>query len=82
MIVTIPDASGDYDFLSRYFGGCCAGLMRADCFRLLIFAISADAAPWNGIPEDPVTGSAHTVLGGHWYAKTKKTEFRGLLAPE
>ena len=23
-------------------------------------------APWNGIPEDPVTGSAHTVLGPYW----------------
>ncbi|KAM8876166.1 phenazine biosynthesis-like domain-containing protein isoform 2-T2 [Synchiropus picturatus] len=23
-------------------------------------------APWNGIPEDPVTGSAHTVLGSYW----------------
>ncbi|XP_066955301.1 phenazine biosynthesis-like domain-containing protein 1 isoform X2 [Macrobrachium rosenbergii] len=23
-------------------------------------------APWNGIPEDPVTGGAHTVLGPYW----------------
>ncbi|KAK3891194.1 hypothetical protein Pcinc_004909 [Petrolisthes cinctipes] len=23
-------------------------------------------APWFGIPEDPVTGSAHTVLGPYW----------------
>ncbi|KAG7482721.1 phenazine biosynthesis-like domain-containing protein [Solea senegalensis] len=23
-------------------------------------------APWVGIPEDPVTGSAHTVLGSYW----------------
>ena len=23
-------------------------------------------APWNGIPEDPVTGSAHTVLAPYW----------------
>ncbi|XP_051919382.1 phenazine biosynthesis-like domain-containing protein 1 isoform X1 [Hippocampus zosterae] len=23
-------------------------------------------APWNGIPEDPVTGSAHTVLASYW----------------
>lgn len=23
-------------------------------------------APWNGIPEDPVTGSAHTVSGAYW----------------
>ncbi|XP_051945361.1 phenazine biosynthesis-like domain-containing protein [Xyrauchen texanus] len=23
-------------------------------------------APWVGVPEDPVTGSAHTVLAGYW----------------
>jgi len=28
--------------------------------------ISRYFAPWNGIPEDPVTGSAHTVLGPYW----------------
>ncbi|XP_028845384.1 phenazine biosynthesis-like domain-containing protein 1 isoform X1 [Denticeps clupeoides] len=27
---------------------------------------SRNFAPWNGIPEDPVTGSAHTVLAGYW----------------
>lgn len=26
-------------------------------------------APWNGIPEDPVTGSAHTVLAPYWAAQ-------------
>ncbi|XP_070767319.1 phenazine biosynthesis-like domain-containing protein 1 [Enoplosus armatus] len=29
-------------------------------------------APWNGIPEDPVTGSAHTVLGSYWSKKLGK----------
>ncbi|KAG9344351.1 hypothetical protein JZ751_011020, partial [Albula glossodonta] len=29
-------------------------------------------APWNGIPEDPVTGSAHTVLAGYWSEKLDK----------
>ena len=28
--------------------------------------ISRYFAPWNGISEDPVTGSAHTVLGPYW----------------
>jgi len=27
-------------------------------------------APWNGIPEDPVTGSAHTVLAPYWSTET------------
>ncbi|KAM4597486.1 phenazine biosynthesis-like domain-containing protein isoform 2-T2 [Fundulus diaphanus] len=29
-------------------------------------------APWCGIPEDPVCGSAHTVLGGYWSKKLGK----------
>ncbi|KAM3625096.1 uncharacterized protein V6R79_006652 [Siganus canaliculatus] len=29
-------------------------------------------SPWNGIPEDPVTGSAHTVLGCYWSQKLGK----------
>ncbi|GAA6220122.1 phenazine biosynthesis-like domain-containing protein isoform X2 [Lates japonicus] len=29
-------------------------------------------APWNGIPEDPVTGSAHTVLAAYWSEKLGK----------
>ncbi|KAK9964556.1 hypothetical protein ABG768_005720 [Culter alburnus] len=29
-------------------------------------------APWVGVPEDPVTGSAHTVLAGYWSEKLKK----------
>ena len=23
-------------------------------------------SPWNGLPEDPVNGSSHTVLGPYW----------------
>ncbi|KAK2717652.1 phenazine biosynthesis-like domain-containing protein [Artemia franciscana] len=30
-------------------------------------------APWVGIPEDPVTGSAHTVLGPYWSEECGKT---------
>ncbi|XP_052428794.1 phenazine biosynthesis-like domain-containing protein [Carassius gibelio] len=29
-------------------------------------------APWVGVPEDPVTGSAHTVLAGYWSEKLNK----------
>ncbi|XP_050982226.1 phenazine biosynthesis-like domain-containing protein isoform X2 [Labeo rohita] len=29
-------------------------------------------APWVGVTEDPVTGSAHTVLAGYWSEKLKK----------
>lgn len=34
-------------------------------------------APWNGIPEDPVTGSAHTVLADYWSGVLGKGELRG-----
>ncbi|XP_063969391.1 phenazine biosynthesis-like domain-containing protein isoform X2 [Lytechinus pictus] len=31
-------------------------------------------APWNGIPEDPVTGAAHTVLSDYWSRVLGKQE--------
>ena len=34
-------------------------------------------APWNGILEDPVTGSAHTVLAVYWSRILKKTILHG-----
>lgn len=33
-------------------------------------------APWVGIPEDPVTGSAHTVLGPFWEKRLGKPEMK------
>lgn len=38
--------------------------------------ISRYFAPWNGIDEDPVTGSAHTVISPMWTNKFNgQTEF-------
>ena len=34
--------------------------------------ISRYFAPWVGIPEDPVTGSAHTVLTPYWSSELGK----------
>ncbi|XP_028651796.1 phenazine biosynthesis-like domain-containing protein 1 [Erpetoichthys calabaricus] len=31
-------------------------------------------APWNGISEDPVTGSAHAVLGSYWSEQLRKKQ--------
>ncbi|XP_030059003.1 phenazine biosynthesis-like domain-containing protein [Microcaecilia unicolor] len=31
-------------------------------------------APWHGVPEDPVTGSAHAVLSSYWAETLGKTE--------
>ena len=33
-------------------------------------------APWVGIPEDPVTGSAHTVLGPYYQRKLGKSQLK------
>jgi PhzF family phenazine biosynthesis protein len=35
--------------------------------------VSRYFAPWMGVDEDPVTGSAHTVLAPYWSAKLGKT---------
>lgn len=37
--------------------------------------VSRFFAPGIGIPEDPVTGSAHCCLGPHWQARLGKTSF-------
>jgi PhzF family phenazine biosynthesis protein len=50
IIVTAP--SGDYDFISRFFG------------------------PGVGVPEDPVTGSAHTKLTPYWANRLDKLHLR------
>jgi PhzF family phenazine biosynthesis protein len=38
--------------------------------------------PWEGIDEDPVTGSAHTVLAPYWGSILGKTHFKALQASE
>jgi predicted PhzF superfamily epimerase YddE/YHI9 len=42
--------------------------------------VSRCFAPRFGIPEDPVTGMAHTVLGPYWARSTGKTRFRAYQA--
>lgn len=37
-------------------------------------------APQSGIPEDPVTGSAHCALGPFWADRLGKSELRGYQA--
>lgn len=40
--------------------------------------VSRMFAPWVGIPEDPVTGSAHSALSGYWSNKLNRTQFKAL----
>jgi PhzF family phenazine biosynthesis protein len=42
--------------------------------------VSRYFAPAKGIPEDPVTGSAHCGLVPYWAARTNKTSFRAFQA--
>lgn len=42
--------------------------------------ISRYFAPAKGIPEDPVTGGAHTMLVPYWAGRLGKTEFRAYQA--
>jgi PhzF family phenazine biosynthesis protein len=44
--------------------------------------VSRYFAPWVGINEDPVTGSAHTVLGPYWSRILGKDEMRAYQASE
>jgi PhzF family phenazine biosynthesis protein len=42
--------------------------------------ISRYFAPAKGIPEDPVTGAAHSMLAPYWAQRLGKTEFRAFQA--
>jgi PhzF family phenazine biosynthesis protein len=42
--------------------------------------VSRYFAPGKGIPEDPVTGSAHCMLAPHWAKRLGKTEFTAFQA--
>ncbi|MCC2277907.1 PhzF family phenazine biosynthesis protein [Streptomyces sp. ET3-23] len=44
--------------------------------------VSRFFAPANGIPEDPVTGSAHTVLAPYWSARLGRARLTGLQTSE
>jgi len=39
-------------------------------------------SPWNGILEDPVNGSSHTILSGFYQNKLHKDEFLAYMASE
>jgi PhzF family phenazine biosynthesis protein len=72
--------------------GAIAGIVRRDAIRGIIATASAadpDAgydfvsrffAPADGIPEDPVTGSAHTALAPYWSERLGRDGLIGLQA--
>ncbi len=44
--------------------------------------VSRYFAPWVGVNEDPVTGSAHCALNVHWSQKLKKAHLKAFQASE
>ena len=66
-----------------------AALIRLGKGGLIVTAKSADPAydflsryfaPVKGIPEDPVTGSAHCMLAPYWAPRLGKTDFTAFQA--
>jgi PhzF family phenazine biosynthesis protein len=65
-----------------------AALARLDRSGVIVMApgdkgydfVSRYFAPAKGIPEDPVTGSAHCMLAPYWAKRLGKTEFRAFQA--
>ncbi len=59
-----------------------AALAKVDCWAAIVTAPGADGvdfvsrffAPAQGVPEDPVTGSAHCTLVPYWAERLGKTE--------
>jgi PhzF family phenazine biosynthesis protein len=59
------------------------------CFGIVVTAPGKDTdyicryfAPWEGISEDPVTGSAQTYLAPYWAKRLGKNELSGFQASE
>jgi len=57
-------------------------LAKLECRGVIVTApgeqvdfVSRFFAPRTGVPEDPVTGSTHTLMVPYWARKTGKTEF-------
>lgn len=69
----------DFTALSRLPGRGIAVTARADADNAYDF-VSRYFAPWVGIDEDPVTGSAHCFLGPYWAEKLGKTELHAYQA--
>jgi PhzF family phenazine biosynthesis protein len=65
-----------------------AALGRLDLEGVIVTAPGSDGydfvsryfAPGHGIPEDPVTGSAHCTLATYWAQRLGRTEFRAYQA--
>jgi predicted PhzF superfamily epimerase YddE/YHI9 len=68
--LTIRKLAPNFEALRQYQG---RGLIVTSlCERPGVDFVSRYFAPWIGIDEDPVTGSAHVILAPYWSAKLGK----------
>jgi len=73
----LEDLSFDFSLLqNRDFGYTVKGLIVSSPGDEKFDFYSRYFAPWVGINEDPVTGSAHTVLGPFWSEKLGRKNLR------
>ena len=87
LLAVLPDESGvralapDFKVLARLAGirGVIVTAPASDPGRGYDF-VSRFFAPAAGIPEDPVTGSAHTALAPYWSARLGRAGLTGLQA--
>lgn len=70
----VRDLRPDQLKLLRYAPRCIIVTAQEDDFVSRVFCAAV------GIPEDPVTGSAHTALGPFWAARLGRTELVGVQA--
>ena len=66
----IISLSPDFSALRQHTGRGLIVTSRSD--KAGVDFVSRYFAPWIGIDEDPVTGSAHTILGPYWSKKLAK----------
>ncbi len=84
LLVELPDAAA-----VRGFEADMAAIRSLDCRGLIVTAagdrpgvdcVSRVFCPAVGVPEDPVTGSAHCTLACYWEARTGRSELVGYQA--
>ena len=73
----VADLRPDFGALRRAVPeGTLSGIVVTARGRDGIDFVSRFFAPWSGIPEDPVTGSAHALLGPYWSPRLGRSRFR------
>lgn len=72
----VADLRPEHDALRRSVPeGTISGIVLTSRGRDGVDFVSRFFAPWNGIPEDPVTGSAHALLGPYWMPRLGRSRF-------